>query len=451
MALEIIVAAEMENFLGESSAIPSPPTVPPAPPMPKNWGCKLHQLPLTDADSGNVSLHSDLQLPGQELSDSEFSEEFSSAFSSRRSSNSQSDFPPPPPLPPIPAYLRDLPTVIAEQPSPRLRLPRRMLQGIVIDENLYDVYTDDDEDEESYWDDGEEDLSCIVCFDSSGKTFGNSTKRRCCKKRVCPECIAAIVQTNINEGIAHIKCPNPDCDGYIHRQEIIGKLSDEDKSKYERMMLELEGDGSKRVCPNCCFITEYKLPQRLGNRYKEKDVRLTCVKCDQDWCFNCRTPWKTHEGMSCKKYQKGNRQFVTWTKERTRTGVANCQKCPMCRVFIQRSTGCDHMTCNRCSTHFCYKCGNRFLEIPGLGDHYTRMSVLGCQNNYKANEPAKRKAVRGGYLTAKLAMLTGYPFLFVAGVGVVVIVGAVALPIYGCYKLHKYNKNMRRMRRRRKH
>ena len=63
----------------------------------------------------------------------------------------------------------------------------------------------------------------------------------------------------------------------------------------------------------------------------------------------------------------------------------------------------------------------------------------------------KRRAVRGGYLGAKAAMLTGYPFLLVAGAVVVVAVGAVALPVYGGYKFYKYRKNTRKLRRRRRH
>jgi hypothetical protein len=53
--------------------------------------------------------------------------------------------------------------------------------------------------------------------------------------------------------------------------------------------------------------------------------------------------------------------------------------------------------------------------------------------------------MRGGYLAAKLAMLTGYPVLFVAGVAVVVLVGAVALPIYGGYRLYKFKKRTKRL------
>lgn len=91
------------------------------------------------------------------------------------------------------------------------------------------------------------------------------------------------------------------------------------------------------------------------------------------------------------------------------------------------------------------------MEIPGLGDHYTKTSILGCKFNYEAQNPVKRKAVRGGYFGAKMAMLTGYPVLFVAGAAVVVTVGAVVLPVYGGYRLYKFHKNARKRRRRRRH
>jgi hypothetical protein len=38
------------------------------------------------------------------------------------------------------------------------------------------------------------------------------------------------------------------------------------------------------------------------------------------------------------------------------TGPGIYQICPNCSVLIERSGGCDHMTC-RCGTHFCFVCG----------------------------------------------------------------------------------------------
>mmetsp|Transcript_5929 Transcript_5929/g.16099 ORF Transcript_5929/g.16099 Transcript_5929/m.16099 type:complete len:175 (-) Transcript_5929:518-1042(-) len=52
------------------------------------------------------------------------------------------------------------------------------------------------------------------------------------------------------------------------------------------------------------------------------------------------------------RHRKDNALSVNWID-------VNATKCPDCKVPIQRSEGCDHMTCNQCSCYFCYRCGVR--------------------------------------------------------------------------------------------
>lgn len=33
--------------------------------------------------------------------------------------------------------------------------------------------------------------------------------------------------------------------------------------------------------------------------------------------------------------------------------------CPKCKFYVERTEGCNHMTC-KCGNHFCYKCGKNF-------------------------------------------------------------------------------------------
>lgn len=37
--------------------------------------------------------------------------------------------------------------------------------------------------------------------------------------------------------------------------------------------------------------------------------------------------------------------------------ASDSRLCPRCSVRINRSQGCNHMTCTQCKTHFCYRCG----------------------------------------------------------------------------------------------
>ena len=472
MSLAIVLAeAEHKEEADYSGCVPSPPLVPPAPPLPPG-GLSVRKVWRKSQDSGCGSFGDDSyfdDLPGCNVSDDEFNENFAVSRPSSRGSSS----PPSEEEPPVftfvcggvwATYVRGIP-VPPSPPPVQFHLPRFVDQrrqsndSEVVPRVRRDLFrrsvsldSDISYDRVVYYyslaERGTSDVqteagTCIVCYDET-LAF---TKRLCCQQIVCQSCLGRIIHTRLNDGLIEFPCPNPECSDPIGRTEVLGHLNQEDKVRFERLRVNAESDKSRKTCPHCSHITEHHLPVRKVRRLREEEVKVQCENCRIEWCFKCHAPW--HQGLTCKEFMKGNRQFQKWTKDRP-NGVANCQKCPTCRVFIQRSTGCDHMTCNRCKTHFCYKCGGRFIDIPGFGDHYERMSVFGCKYSYLPDEPAKRRAVRGGYFGAKMAMLTGYPVLFVAGVALVIVVGAVTLPIYGGYRLYKFKKNTNRIRRQRR-
>lgn len=448
MALRVISLltddAEAPNgdvaFYTSTRTIPTSPHVHPAPSLPPIPVVKTQRNEDLDSGCGSYGDKYFDQLPGCNVSDDEFNENFAVSRSSSRRSSSQgltividSVIPDAPPPPPVQFFVPRLAFVNAG-PTPDLQIaPRRnvLRRNWSFDSDVSSTLSEPTIREES---------DCIVCYDTCF-----ALKRTCCQQSVCQSCITRMIQTRLNDGIIQFPCPNPDCNVPIGRTEVLQHLDADDKARFERFRINAESDGNKKTCPHCSHITEHNLPVRM-RKLREEEVKIRCENCTIEWCFKCHAPW--HQGLTCKEFMRGNRQFRVWTKDRP-NGIANCQKCPTCRVFIQRSTGCDHMTCNRCNTHFCYKCGGRFIDFPGLGDHYDNMSMFGCKYNYLSEKPVQRKTLRGGYFGVKMAALTGYPFLFVAGVGLVVVVSAVALPIYGGYKLYKFKKNTNRLRRQR--
>ena len=272
------------------------------------------------------------------------------------------------------------------------------------------------------------DHQCIVCFEEE------AAMRPCCSKYVCDACLRQMVRLSVTEGIVHIKCPSQECDKALTDKEVVRFIEHDRilKNKYDRFRLDYMKDGNKKTCPRCCLITEYKLPRKL--RLKENDVKVKCTSCDLDWCFKCHAPW--HEGLSCKAFRTGDKQFHQWTEGRNRT-TPNCQKCPLCRVFIERSTGCNHMTCRRCGTEFCYLCGEMFVPIIGQQLHFgKKYSIFGCVYDYDGNDFI-RMGIRGSYAAAIISSFAGYPLLFVGGVALILVAGLIALPFYIGYKLYK--------------
>jgi len=79
--------------------------------------------------------------------------------------------------------------------------------------------------------------------------------------------------------------------------------------------------------------------------------------CKKEYCLKCRVLF--HKDMSCKEYQvsanpdKNEEAFTEFVKG------SKLKQCPWCSFWVERTMGCDHMTC-KCGQHFCYKCGGKY-------------------------------------------------------------------------------------------
>ena len=195
------------------------------------------------------------------------------------------------------------------------------------------------------------------------------------------------------------------------------------------------------------WLTAIKTDKKV-RKWKESDFHITCEKCDLEWCFKCHAPW--HKNVTCKQFRHGNKDFKKWITGRDVKGNANGHHCPSCKIPIQRTTGCNHMTCSDCRCEFCYRCGYRFMTLPGiLGDHHSKLGFAGCKFNYEPNNSVKRVSVRGGYLFTKVASVLGNPGLMLAGAGILIVAGVVVIPVYGGYKLYRHHSAKKAIRRQR--
>ncbi|XP_058591133.1 E3 ubiquitin-protein ligase RNF217 isoform X2 [Panthera onca] len=155
--------------------------------------------------------------------------------------------------------------------------------------------------------------------------------------------------------------------------------------------------------------------------------QIQCPTCQFVWCFKCHSPW--HEGVSCKEYKKGDKLLRHWASE-IEHGQRNAQKCPKCKIHIQRTEGCDHMTCSQCNTNFCYRCGERYRQLRFFGDHTSNLSIFGCKYRYLPERPHLRRLVRGSVCAGKLFVA---PLILVLGLAlgaIAVVIGLFVFPIY---------------------
>lgn len=288
---------------------------------------------------------------------------------------------------------------------------------------------------------------CPICLE-----LRRLDTRACCQFKICRGCFQKYLASKVSEGIVvNIQCPNSECHAKLNEYEIATRLTHSLKVKYIKFLTDAKNDPTEKTCPRCG--QEEKVEKKLLKKKTtlKKGLRVSCQNCDLEWCFRCHAPW--HEGVSCKEYRKGDKEFQEWVHE-THERQANAQKCPKCKIYIQRSSGCSHMTCNRCTTEFCYDCGKHYYPRGmhhrvansrvfryTLGSHSSKLSPMGCSRNFMPESNAARRLIRGSLLGAKLV---GGVCALALAAGAAVVVVTAAPVVWGVAKARKRIRNRRR-------
>ncbi|KAG2120107.1 hypothetical protein BD769DRAFT_1023780 [Suillus cothurnatus] len=91
-------------------------------------------------------------------------------------------------------------------------------------------------------------------------------------------------------------------------------------------------------------------------------VILQCPSCLVRICSGCHT--EAHDGLTCEERdQAEDKLYHEWA------ATHDVKNCPGCKTPIERSEGCNHMTCTRCQTHICWECLATFPKGDGIYEH----------------------------------------------------------------------------------
>ncbi|KAG0666173.1 translation termination inhibitor protein itt1 [Maudiozyma exigua] len=240
--------------------------------------------------------------------------------------------------------------------------------------------------------------------------------------RLCSNCVVSYYTKLIEEGeILQVRCPECeykeiDLNSYSDYKDLRKDLftpaipfeffrnilSDEICDRYEQLFhsqtavkLSKHSPYSSvtcRKCDNWCIKTDLDEPM------------MRCQKCQSTFCFDCLHSWHGYNNkcgsktslpvgvieeyidvMDTDDLRKKQlisaygmkileREMTDYLAEKMldiaiATVGSDLQRCPKCRVVVQRSEGCNRMRCGVCSTVFCYLCGND-LNSDDSYEHY---------------------------------------------------------------------------------
>ena len=216
---------------------------------------------------------------------------------------------------------------------------------------------------------------CPIC--SNLFIPSSENKLEICGHSFCNDCWYNFLSIKIEENkLTFIKCLNYECQEKLSDEFIINLLNSNKKliEKYKKYKLELDiiNDTNKKFCPypNC-------------NSYaKLKDIKQKYVKCQNDhmFCFLCLE--KPHGNKPCK--DKLDKSLIKYIKNNF------VKKCPHCGIITEKSEGCNHITCSKCSYQWCWLCNGKYNV-----EHFREGKCKGYQFFKPKNEEDIKLAFEG--------------------------------------------------------
>ncbi|KAJ8092740.1 hypothetical protein PM082_007069 [Marasmius tenuissimus] len=169
----------------------------------------------------------------------------------------------------------------------------------------------------------------------------------------------------------------------------------------------LESDSEFNALLETAFTTYIEQNQQTFTYCKTPDCKQIypsgssegarrCPSCLASVCTKCHE--EGHDGMTCEERRnqidpaEQDRLNSEWAKG------AGVKRCPKCQVWIEKTEGCNHMSC-KCGAHICWVCMGTF-EAQTIYGHMSRAHG-GCFDTDIAEEPA----VGGGNPPARIEAL----------------------------------------------
>lgn len=149
------------------------------------------------------------------------------------------------------------------------------------------------------------------------------------------------------------------------------------QNEYQRIVgLQLKGVKQKenseevlKYCPRCDY----------GEFISPSAERFNCISCGMKMCPNCNEE-PPHPGLTCRESREQKTLKLKSLSEESKApelAIEGVKSCPKCGFLIERSDGCNFMTCisSNClrQTFFCYLCG---LELK-YSEHFSHYRLKG--------------------------------------------------------------------------
>lgn len=272
---------------------------------------------------------------------------------------------------------------------------------------------------------------CGSCFEEVG-SCGAGVKAVAlseCGHSFCLDCWRAYVNGKVAEGQSLVQCPEYRCCALVDHATILAICGPDVAMRYRMQQAEVMvwKQGNVKWCPNpyCRRLVRVQRakPQAAG---RGEAVCVSCT-CGKTFCFDCLA--EPHWPLTCEQagsYHTVLKQqglFVVTLSMASSIRVLT-KPCPACHYPIEKSAGCNHMFCTRCTAHFCWRClavlpnsgiydhvNTCRLEAAALQDHEFSAALTWSHSSSLASQATSNRmyksAATARFLEKKLSALLG--------------------------------------------
>ncbi|KJA25945.1 hypothetical protein HYPSUDRAFT_64171 [Hypholoma sublateritium FD-334 SS-4] len=250
---------------------------------------------------------------------------------------------------------------------------------------------------------------CSICLTS---LKGSKCLQLLCSHIFCRSCLEDFWKLCIEEGdVGRVGCPDPECvkKGSEASEEEVARVVNEaelQRWKWLKEKRNIERDPTVVHCPVAVCQEPVSKPTDVDTDSGWSRLRQ-CPRCAFTFCAFCKRTWHgpldkcpiaQYEDLALaylaaqegseerakldRRYGRANIRRLVAAYEEEKANMEWLKKsatmCPGCQCYVEKTKGCNHMTCWKCMQHFCYRCGQRLNPVQP----YTHFSQpgLGCYN-----------------------------------------------------------------------
>ena len=172
---------------------------------------------------------------------------------------------------------------------------------------------------------------------------------------MCKPCFVKLFKNECKTLLPNLTCGNPDCKALFDLDTVEQMVSKEDfelymKRKQSGTIAAIHNQlPSWKQCLKCMQYTPLPPGENKIFFCGNPDCHAsTCMECDSDM----------HWGVICPNIvEKKLEDFKDYVNRAM--NAKTVQKCPKpgCGTKVAKNEHCNHITCPKCGTHFCYLCG----------------------------------------------------------------------------------------------